>query len=511
MTNKSDRLGVDPETAKLESDSQLLTLVKAGDQAAYAKLYERHAGAALAVTRRWARNLTEAEDLVAEAFTNVLAAIQAGGGPTSMFRAYLYSTIRNSVFQASRTERHYLDIDEWDETLIPADDFKPQLGPEETAFVRTAFGALPPEDREILWYTEVENLNVVKSSVLLGLTKSRAYAALRTAKEHLREEYLRVHLSTAGGRSSECQAVSQVLPRYIRGTARAATKREVSAHIEHCVYCAAAVAELRNVNRGIHGVIAPIILGAGVLSALGWGGARPAQAVGGIAGRILATSRLGIRPVLLVGFGIAAVIALGVVTTHAILPDAPYASEAARVDSGNTSSPTSTNPAPGEGSETDPDSTSSSGPTAPGADGSNGDGGKTEDPSTENPTETIDADKAIAFLDLEASTLHNGSGTAVIRFHNPTGRALTGVAVTVTLDPKATLVPPGSQQAGNAQYSGVSNNSVSTTVGTLAPHSNGQLRIAFNTAAAEPSVSVSIKSSAAEIDTQKTVAVLPAS
>ncbi|QIK63279.1 sigma-70 family RNA polymerase sigma factor [Leucobacter viscericola] len=496
------------------SDIDLLTLVREGDQDAYAQLYQRHCGAALSVAKKWARSLSEAEDLVANAFTSILSAIRTGSGPTSMFRAYLYSTIRNAAYSTAATERRYVDIDEWDESLIPAAEFAPELEPEETELVRAAFSGLTPEDKEILWCTEVENRTVSSASDILGLSKPVAYRALRTAKEHLREEYLRVHISTSAERDDECRSVSKLLPRYIRGTVRPTTKRIVSNHVSHCVYCTAATAELRDVNRGIHGVIAPIILGAGVLGALGWAGARPAQAAQGSAGRFLAASRVGARPALLIGVGIAAVIALGAVTTQAIVSDQQQDPGVTIAAANNIPDPEPTPVIPSDqSSHSDSQSQTDSATTpAPDPDSSTtndqGDDSGTDGSGTTDPPPPVNIDDTIAYLDTDASLLQNGQGTAVIRFHNPTGRTLTGIVVTVTLDSRATLVPPGSQQSGNVQYAGVSDHVVSTTVGTLAPDSSGQLRIAFTSAMDASDLRVAINSNIAELGEQKSVSLL---
>ncbi|MGH3716721.1 MAG: RNA polymerase sigma factor, partial [Micromonosporaceae bacterium] len=55
------------------SDAELITAVRAGDSQAYATLYARHATAATRLARTLARDSSEADDLVAEAFTRILA------------------------------------------------------------------------------------------------------------------------------------------------------------------------------------------------------------------------------------------------------------------------------------------------------------------------------------------------------------------------------------------------------------------------------------------------------
>ena len=79
--NDDDAVGVE------FCDEQLIERVRGGDTEAFAGLYERHADSARATANSYARNSSDVPDLVAEAFANVLEAIQAGNGPTVFFRA----------------------------------------------------------------------------------------------------------------------------------------------------------------------------------------------------------------------------------------------------------------------------------------------------------------------------------------------------------------------------------------------------------------------------------------
>ena len=79
------------------SDERLLTAVRNGDSAAFAELYERHRGAALAVARMHSRTESDAQDLVSEAFTRVLGLLREGKGPREFLRAYLVTAVSRPV------------------------------------------------------------------------------------------------------------------------------------------------------------------------------------------------------------------------------------------------------------------------------------------------------------------------------------------------------------------------------------------------------------------------------
>src|SRR5690348_1685629 len=76
------------------SDADLIVAIRAGDNLAIDELYRRHHKAALSFAESIAgRSL--AHDLVADAFLRILDLMTRGGGPSVVFRSYLYTTVRN--------------------------------------------------------------------------------------------------------------------------------------------------------------------------------------------------------------------------------------------------------------------------------------------------------------------------------------------------------------------------------------------------------------------------------
>ena len=62
-------------------DRTLIDAVRAGNLHAYGTLYERHVGAVRGLARRLCGNRADADDVVADVFTNTLRAIKSGRGP----------------------------------------------------------------------------------------------------------------------------------------------------------------------------------------------------------------------------------------------------------------------------------------------------------------------------------------------------------------------------------------------------------------------------------------------
>ena len=87
------------------SDPELITRVRAGDRSAFGELYRRHSGPATTLARQFARSAAESDDLVSESFARVLDNLLSGKGPDTAFRAYLFTTIRNTAYDRTRKDK----------------------------------------------------------------------------------------------------------------------------------------------------------------------------------------------------------------------------------------------------------------------------------------------------------------------------------------------------------------------------------------------------------------------
>ena len=94
------RLGTDLSAL---SDAELITSSRAGSDAAFAVLYNRHAAAARSAARSLGASRADVDDLVSEAFTRVLSALRRGAGPEVAFRPYLMTCVRNAWYAPRNT------------------------------------------------------------------------------------------------------------------------------------------------------------------------------------------------------------------------------------------------------------------------------------------------------------------------------------------------------------------------------------------------------------------------
>ncbi len=137
----------------------------AGPGRCYEELYVEHAPAA----RGLALSMVPpdvADDIVAEAFARVLAAIRAGGGPDHAFRPYLLAAVRNLANDWIAARRRVTVIGDMGEE--PGDRSAPLISGfsrdaateaedrAEARLIVRAFSRLPERWRTVLWHLEVE-------------------------------------------------------------------------------------------------------------------------------------------------------------------------------------------------------------------------------------------------------------------------------------------------------------------------------------------------------------------
>jgi RNA polymerase sigma factor (sigma-70 family) len=231
-------------------DAELIAAVRSGDVGAYGVLYRRHAGAARTQARRLVGSGPEADDLVAEAFARVLDALRDGRGPDQAFRAYLLTTLRNTLYDQTRRDRRLEWSDDmgrhdpgvqWEDTAVAG---------LEAALVVRAFRRLPERWRTVLWHIEVERESPAQVGALLGLTPNGVAALALRAREGLRQAYLQEHLAR-GAVGRQHRPTVDRLGAWVRGELSDRRHARVQAHLAACPGCRALAGELAEVNGGL--------------------------------------------------------------------------------------------------------------------------------------------------------------------------------------------------------------------------------------------------------------------
>lgn len=250
------------------SDAELIAASRTGDADAYGELYKRHSPAARAAARAMCRNRSDADDLVSEAFLNVLRILQNGNGPELAFRPYLLVAVRNRFYDRTR-RKHEDPIDQ------PTDELNLRLietadAGEDKMLVSAAFATLPERWQLVLWHTEIEGRTPAEVAPLLGMAPNAVAALAYRAREGLRQAFLQAHLQTP--QDLACRDCAAQLAAYVRDALSDRDRRKVDAHLSECERCRALLAELCDTNTMLRAGLLPVIIGvpaAAYLSGIG--------------------------------------------------------------------------------------------------------------------------------------------------------------------------------------------------------------------------------------------------
>ena len=246
----------------------------AGADRSYGELYVEYAPAA----RGLALSMVPpdvADDIVAEAFARVLAAIQAGGGPDHAFRPYLLAAVRNLANDWIAARRRVTVIGDLgeeagDRSALLTSGFSGDAETEaearaEARLIVRAFSRLPERWRRVLWQLEVEGKAPAEVAPVFGLSGNGVSALAMRAREGLRQAYLQEHIGT--NIPASCRACAEDLGAGARGRLSPRRQAAMQAHLGHCPACQDLFTELSELNRKLGTILAPIAL-AGTSAAL---------------------------------------------------------------------------------------------------------------------------------------------------------------------------------------------------------------------------------------------------
>lgn len=222
------------------TDSELLTLLGAGDRQALETLYERHYHDALRFAQRlsYRSGHRSAEDIVSEAIRRVLTALDGGNGPIVGFREYLFTAVRSVSMSPPRSEHHEAPSESLLAGEMPAADESL-----DGLVVREAFDSLPARWRTALWTVTVTGMKPIELAPLLGLSPNAVAALVKRAREALRIAYVRTYLPRPA--ELACRRTVEHLARSIVVPLAPGHQLALERHLAGCETCRDAAATLR--------------------------------------------------------------------------------------------------------------------------------------------------------------------------------------------------------------------------------------------------------------------------
>ena len=181
---------MNPAACDKEPDQELIHLVAAGDEGAFARLVERYQRAVFSMIRRYLGSSPDAEDLAQDVFASVWQNARRFEG-RSKFSTWLYRIVVNRCLKHRR--KHRIAVESLDETGEEAPvpepltvEFTQRLEQErKSRIVNQAISELPERQRLALILTRFEGKSYLEACEIMGVSLSAIESLILRAKENL--------------------------------------------------------------------------------------------------------------------------------------------------------------------------------------------------------------------------------------------------------------------------------------------------------------------------------------
>jgi hypothetical protein len=234
-----------------------------------------------------------AGDLARQSWDEALRQQQDDGGVGGAVRPYVLSAVlRTASVWTQGAQRGALDpeLAAWCEVnQLPSPGKTAPAGSRLPSPVARAFAGLPDRSQTILWHQGVERDDPALTGRLLGAESGEVSALTGRVRTERRNSYVRI---LQDGMRDDCRRFHQLVLAYA-DTRSVDVASELAPHVEHCVRCSGAIADLARMQRDCGTLLAEALLpwggGAYAFNAetdqeiITFGAALPSSATSGLA------------------------------------------------------------------------------------------------------------------------------------------------------------------------------------------------------------------------------------
>jgi RNA polymerase sigma-70 factor (ECF subfamily) len=146
------------------SDEELYRLMKSGDRAAFAELYERREPALYRYALHTSGSATVAEEVASEVFVQLMSSGSRFDEQRGTLESYLYGVARNLV----RMARRQGPVEEAVDSAFDHDILGDLIDSEMTAALHRALQSMPERYRDVVIFCDLEELSYEDVARLIG-------------------------------------------------------------------------------------------------------------------------------------------------------------------------------------------------------------------------------------------------------------------------------------------------------------------------------------------------------
>lgn len=230
------------------ADCELVSAVRAGDDAAFEQLYRRYQPRIAGFVRGMLHDEARAEDVAQEAFLSALRRMRATDAEIN-FKPWIYQIARNAAIDSYRRTSHAVEVSMDADDGLRASDRNRLVGidggpdaalvtKEQLNHLQGAFDELSDVHSRVLVMRELEGMSYREIGQKLDLTRPAVESALFRARRRLESEYAEL----SDGR--RCEAMHATIVRMAEGKHRGAEEHRLARHLKRCSACRRRASEL---------------------------------------------------------------------------------------------------------------------------------------------------------------------------------------------------------------------------------------------------------------------------
>jgi RNA polymerase sigma factor (sigma-70 family) len=230
-------------------DDRLLARLRAGDDAAFEVIYDRHHAALLAFCRHMLGSQEEAEDALQQVFMCAHRSLRVDQRAIQL-KPWLYAIARNRCLSMLRVRRQAVVLD--DVVQPSTDGLAVETEVEQRQDLRELLGdlaGLPDDQRAALLLAELEDLSHEQIAEALDVRREKVKALVFQARESL--------MNTRQAREADCHDIQEQLASLRGGSLR---RTQLSRHVSGCPDCAAFKAEVQR-QKAAMALLLPVLPG----------------------------------------------------------------------------------------------------------------------------------------------------------------------------------------------------------------------------------------------------------
>jgi len=176
------------ESDRGSEDRRLAAACAAGDTSVFEEIYRRYGDRMKSIAYNHLGNISDAEDVVQEAFLKVHRAAATFTGEAAL-STWIYRIVVNTCYDVLRRRRRRIEESPIDDTIDSLERTAPTVDDAKRMTLRKLLNELPEQRRSVFELFEIEGLSHAEIGEILGISEGNSKWILFATKKELQAKW----------------------------------------------------------------------------------------------------------------------------------------------------------------------------------------------------------------------------------------------------------------------------------------------------------------------------------